>query len=69
LLIWGEDDQITPPSSAYEFLNHLPNAELKWISRCGHAPMMENPTLFAHYCDEFFSTLAGNLKQEHLIQH
>lgn len=69
LLIWGEQDKITPPQTAREFLHVLPNAQLKWISRCGHAPMMEQPELFAQYCDEFFSTLAHNFKQKHLIEN
>ncbi len=46
LLIWGEDDKITPPRVAYEFKNFLPNAQLVMLPRCGHAPMMEMPEEF-----------------------
>ncbi len=46
LLIWGRDDQITPPDVAQHFLEHLPHADLHFIDRCGHAPMMERPEPF-----------------------
>ena len=45
-LVWGNQDTVTPPSVAEEFLRLLPDAELFWIDRCGHAPMMEHPDLF-----------------------
>ena len=45
-LIWGKNDTITPPEVAEEFLSLLPNAELHWIDKCGHAPMMEQPQEF-----------------------
>lgn len=46
LLIWGENDLVTPPEVAREFESLLPNSELKWIKKCGHAPMMEHPNEF-----------------------
>ena len=46
LLIWGENDLVTPPEVAREFESLLPNSELKWIKKCGHAPMMEYPNVF-----------------------
>ncbi|MGE3311600.1 MAG: alpha/beta fold hydrolase [Limisphaerales bacterium] len=45
-LIWGEDDQITPPAVAHEFARHLPGADLHFIKRCGHTPPMERPSEF-----------------------
>lgn len=45
-LIWGKNDRITPPEVADEFHNLLPNSELYWIDKCGHAPMMEQPAEF-----------------------
>lgn len=45
-LIWGCQDQITPPGVAHEFARHLPNAELHFIDRCGHAPPIEKPAEF-----------------------
>jgi pimeloyl-ACP methyl ester carboxylesterase len=53
LLIWGENDQITPPAVANEFYHHLPNSKLTMLSECGHAPMMEKPGEFNEALDEF----------------
>ena len=50
-LIWGENDQITPPNVAEEFDRLLPNSKLFWIKQCGHAPMMELPEEFNHHLD------------------
>jgi pimeloyl-ACP methyl ester carboxylesterase len=46
LLIWGNDDTITPPFVAREFNKLIPNSELHFIDKCGHAPMMEVPDEF-----------------------
>ncbi|GAB3916500.1 alpha/beta fold hydrolase [Mucilaginibacter boryungensis] len=45
-LIWGRDDKITPPDVAVEFSQLIPNSELHWIDKCGHAAMMERPDEF-----------------------
>ncbi len=45
-LIWGKNDTVTPPDVAEEFDKLLPNSELHWIDKCGHAPMMEHPVEF-----------------------
>jgi len=45
-LIWGKNDKVTPPNVAIEFNNLLPNSDLYWIDKCGHAPMMEHPDAF-----------------------
>jgi pimeloyl-ACP methyl ester carboxylesterase len=45
-LIWGKQDNVTPPEVATEFNTLLPNSELFWIDKCGHAPMMEHPEEF-----------------------
>jgi 2-hydroxy-6-oxonona-2,4-dienedioate hydrolase len=45
-LIWGKNDTVTPPHVAEEFHKLLPNSELHWIDKCGHAPMMERPKEF-----------------------
>lgn len=45
-LIWGKDDTITPPDVAEEFKEKLPDSDLFWIDKCGHAPMMEHPETF-----------------------
>lgn len=45
-IIWGKQDKVTPPEVAEEFKKLLPNSELYWIDKCGHAAMMEEPDLF-----------------------
>ena len=52
-LIWGKDDKVTPPEVAEEFHHLLPNSELNWIDKCGHAPMMERPQEFNFYLEKF----------------
>jgi pimeloyl-ACP methyl ester carboxylesterase len=46
LLVWGLNDNITPPHVAHEFQRLLPQAELRFIDHCGHAAMMEQPEEF-----------------------
>ena len=46
LIIWGKNDNVTPPEVGIEFNNLLPNSDLVWINKCGHAPMMEHPEKF-----------------------
>jgi pimeloyl-ACP methyl ester carboxylesterase len=45
-IIWGKNDKVTPPNVAEEFDKLLPNSELFWIDKCGHAAMMEHPEEF-----------------------
>ncbi|KAA2245299.1 alpha/beta fold hydrolase [Chitinophaga agrisoli] len=46
LLVWGQNDTITPPMVGEEFHRLIPNSELHLIDKCGHAPMMEVPGEF-----------------------
>lgn len=46
LIIWGENDQLTPADVGREFEAGLPNSELHFLNECGHAPMMEHPEQF-----------------------
>jgi pimeloyl-ACP methyl ester carboxylesterase len=52
-LIWGRNDNITPPDVAEEFHRLIKNSELFWIDKCGHAPMMEHPKEFNRILDEW----------------
>ena len=45
-IIWGKNDTVTPPEVAVEFHQLLPNSDLFWIDKCGHAAMMEHPEEF-----------------------
>ncbi|MES2266521.1 MAG: alpha/beta hydrolase [Bacteroidota bacterium] len=57
LLVWGRDDKITPPEVAVEFNELLPNSELHWVDKCGHAPMMERPQEFNVYLKQFLDKI------------
>jgi len=56
-LIWGNNDTITPPFVAKEFHRLIPNSELHFIDKCGHAPMMERPEEFNKILDGFLMKL------------
>lgn len=45
-IIWGANDAVTPPDVAELFHDLLPDSDLFWIQKCGHAPMMEHPDEF-----------------------
>jgi pimeloyl-ACP methyl ester carboxylesterase len=45
-IIWGKNDSVTPPEVAKEFNELLPDSNLFWIDKCGHAAMMEHPKKF-----------------------
>ncbi|HPF10981.1 MAG TPA: alpha/beta hydrolase [Flavobacteriaceae bacterium] len=45
-IIWGRNDTVTPPEVAEEFHELLPDSDLFWIDKCGHAAMMEHPDAF-----------------------
>ena len=45
-IIWGKNDTVTPPEVATEFNQLLPDSNLFWIDKCGHAAMMEHPNQF-----------------------
>ncbi|MDX1829345.1 MAG: alpha/beta hydrolase [Lutibacter sp.] len=58
-IIWGKQDSVTPPQVAEDFAKLLPDANLYWIDKCGHAPMMEHP-------EEFNKILESWLKERNL---
>lgn len=58
-IIWGKNDTVTPPEVAFEFDKLLPDSELFWIDKCGHAAMMEHP-------EEFNTILNQWLEKRHM---
>ena len=58
LLIWGRQDNVTPPSVAEEFNQGISDCTLEWVDQCGHTAMMEHP--------ELFGQLLGKWWQEHI---
>lgn len=45
-IIWGKQDNVTPPEVAVDMHKYIPNSDLYWIDKCGHAAMMEKPQEF-----------------------
>ncbi len=46
LLIWGREDRLVPLRRSERLLRRLPQARLHVLERCGHLPMLEQPTAF-----------------------
>ena len=53
-LIWGKNDNVTPPHVADEFHENFVDSSLYWIDKCGHAPMMEHPKEFNQILSSWF---------------
>jgi len=53
-IIWGREDTVTPPEVAEDFNKLLPDSDLYWIEKCGHAAMMEHPNQFNEILHEWF---------------
>lgn len=60
LLIWGKQDNITPPEVAKDFNRYIPNTDLYWIDKCGHAPMMEKPKEFNNLVLKWLKKINAN---------
>jgi pimeloyl-ACP methyl ester carboxylesterase len=56
-LIWGKQDNVTPPEVGEEFHSLLPNSELTFIDKCGHAAMMERPEEFNVILEKFLNKI------------
>jgi 2-hydroxy-6-oxonona-2,4-dienedioate hydrolase len=55
LILWGEDDAITPLSMARAFHREIVGSRLQIIERCGHLPPLERP-------DEFVAAVTSFLR-------
>lgn len=54
-IIWGKNDTVTPPEVADEFKALLPDSDLFWIDKCGHAAMMEHPETFNQILNDWLA--------------
>ncbi|WP_435415405.1 alpha/beta fold hydrolase [Polaribacter aestuariivivens] len=55
-IIWGKQDTVTPPEVAEDFHKLLPDSDLFWIDKCGHAAMMERPEEFNKILLDWFTS-------------
>ncbi|MBP6812677.1 MAG: alpha/beta hydrolase [Saprospiraceae bacterium] len=53
LLVWGKQDQITPPFVGEQFHELIANSKLVFLDQCGHAPMMEHEDVFNEHLAAF----------------
>ncbi|MDO5617024.1 MAG: alpha/beta hydrolase [Cruoricaptor ignavus] len=56
-IIWGKQDNVTPPEVAVEMDRLIPNSSLFWMDKCGHAAMMEKPDEFNEILYNWLKTL------------
>lgn len=56
LLIWGKQDNITPPFVGEKFNELIENSQLEFVEKCGHAPMMEKPAIFNKILSDFLTS-------------
>ncbi|AUC14048.1 alpha/beta hydrolase [Tenacibaculum sp. SZ-18] len=54
-IIWGKQDTVTPPEVAEDFHKLLPDSDLFWVEKCGHAAMMEHPEEFNEILEKWFT--------------
>ncbi len=55
MLLWGLEDRITPPEVALHFHDFLQNSEIRFIEKCGHLPMIEEPDIFSKHLKSFLA--------------
>jgi pimeloyl-ACP methyl ester carboxylesterase len=55
LLLWGEGDPFGGPAVAEQFVTRLPDAELRLLEGCGHAPWLDEPNLCAEAIARFLA--------------
>jgi len=54
LLLHGMDDRFVPKESSLSMIQHLPNAELRLFTQCGHWIQVEKKQAFLEALREFF---------------
>ena len=53
LIVWGKQDQITPPEVGIQFKSKIRGSELVFLDRCAHVPNVEQPELFYEQLAKF----------------
>lgn len=53
LLIWGKEDTVTPAFVGEKFHELIADSTLHFVDQCGHAPMMEHPSIFNELLEDF----------------
>jgi pimeloyl-ACP methyl ester carboxylesterase len=53
LIIWGKQDNLTPPVYAEEFKTLIPHARVEMIDKAGHMAPLEQPAMIAQLVRDF----------------
>jgi pimeloyl-ACP methyl ester carboxylesterase len=53
LILWGEDDAITPVAMAHAFHRMVAGSQMTIVPQCGHLPPLEKPREFATAVTDF----------------
>jgi len=53
LIVWGKNDQITPPEVGVQFQSRLRGSKIVFLESCGHVPMVEQPDQFNKHLADF----------------
>jgi pimeloyl-ACP methyl ester carboxylesterase len=64
LVAWGTRDRLTLPRQAKRWVAAIPGAELRWLPRLGHLPMLEEPELIADMIHDFARRSAAPNRSE-----
>ena len=59
LLLWGEEDAITPARVGKAINKAIPDSRLEIISQCRHMPHLELPDVFQYQLESFLKDLSG----------
>jgi pimeloyl-ACP methyl ester carboxylesterase len=57
-VLWGKRDPVAVAAIAERLASELPRAELRWLDRLGHYPMLEDPAQWAEAALAFLDKIA-----------
>jgi pimeloyl-ACP methyl ester carboxylesterase len=57
LAIWGREDRIVPVHRSHALVRAIPHAQLRFVERCGHVAMLEQPAEFNRHVAVFLASL------------
>jgi pimeloyl-ACP methyl ester carboxylesterase len=60
LLLWGEADEIIPPSLASKWQAALSKCKLVWVAQAGHSPHLERADFVSQQIIDFVADLADS---------
>ena len=65
LIIWGEDDRITPIEDGHLLHERILHSRMVVLRDCGHVPMEERSQLFTELVSEFAHDRKGRIADSH----